>query len=729
MVQPMLIFIKNEKNLIFLFFLKGKTLNKKYVISEEEKMFKKYPVIIQKDSKDCGVCCLAMIIKYYQGNIPLSIIRNNTKTDMKGTTAYHLINYASEIGFNARGIRCDIDSLINKEKTFPCIANVTINNSYKHYIVIYKVLKSKILVCDPAYGLKTIDINEFKKIYNEIILEFYPETNIPYMEEKSIVSFTIDLLKKQKKLSLSVVIVSVLMTLYAVFNSFFVKFIIDSITHSKSFLTSIFIIFTITYFIKCILNYIRNYILIYINQRVDYVLTTDTFKHILSLPYQYYRNHPTGDIISRINDLDNIKIMISKISMSLFIDSFLTLISFVMMFIINKYLALISFLMMLLYLMIVILFRDKLVKNINLAKQSKADKSSYMVEAITGIETVRGLNIESFVLNKFIKKQQKELSNILRLDKLYILESLFKDIVNDLGYVILLTIGALFVSDNKLSLGELMASESLLIYFLEPIKNIINLDSNIKEATSSLRRMLDLYIDNKEDGYINELKIDNICFKKLRYTYNDEKYILDNINLTIKSNDKVMVIGKSGSGKSTMFKLLMNYYKINRNMIFLNEKDINDYTNEVIRNNVSYISQNEILFNDTIYNNLKLDRNIDDEFIYKICRACKVDDIVEKRNLGFNTLIEENGFNISGGEKQRIILARLLLNNSKVFIIDEGLNELDVSLERKILKNVFKIFPDRIFIIISHRLENLDLYNHLLELNDGKIIKDKVYNT
>jgi ABC-type bacteriocin/lantibiotic exporter with double-glycine peptidase domain len=126
---------------------------------------------------------------------------------------------------------------------------------------------------------------------------------------------------------------------------------------------------------------------------------------------------------------------------------------------------------------------------------------------------------------------------------------------------------------------------------------------------------------------------------------------------------------------------------------------------------------------------LKLDRNIDDEFIYKICRACKVDDIVEKRNLGFNTLIEENGFNISGGEKQRIILARLLLNNSKVFIIDEGLNELDVSLERKILKNVFKIFPDRIFIIISHRLENLDLYNHLLELNDGKIIKDKVYNT
>ena len=174
-----------------------------------------------------------------------------------------------------------------------------------------------------------------------------------------------------------------------------------------------------------------------------------------------------------------------------------------------------------------------------------------------------------------------------------------------------------------------------------------------------------------------------------------------------------MVLGSSGSGKSTLFKILKQNYEIKRDKVYINGIDINDYK----LNNIVYVSQNEILFSDTIENNIGND-------IYKVSKICLVDEIVKKTQLGYKTLIEENGFNLSGGEKQRIILSRALANPFDILIIDEGLSQVDTNMERVIIKNILKEYQDKTIIFISHRLDNIDLFNQVIKIEKGKIIDD-----
>ena len=177
-----------------------------------------------------------------------------------------------------------------------------------------------------------------------------------------------------------------------------------------------------------------------------------------------------------------------------------------------------------------------------------------------------------------------------------------------------------------------------------------------------------------------------------------------------------------------MLKLLLKFHEIKRNSIFIDDIDINDYSKTCLQDNICYISQNEILFTDTIYNNIKLNRNISDEKIYDITKSYYIDEIYKNSNLGVNTLVEENGFNLSGGERQRIVLGRSLVREFNVLIIDEGLNQVDVSLERKILKNIMKDYEDKTIIIISHRLENMDLFERVIKFKNNTIEEDLIKN-
>ena len=208
----------------------------------------------------------------------------------------------------------------------------------------------------------------------------------------------------------------------------------------------------------------------------------------------------------------------------------------------------------------------------------------------------------------------------------------------------------------------------------------------------------------------------DIEYKNVSYAFNWNKKILNNINLKIKAGEKVLLLGPSGSGKSTMLKMLMNYYKVDRNKIEIDGIDINDLKNSSY---IKYINQIETLFTDTLYNNLVLGNNIEQDKINNVINICKLNEIVNKDNLGLNQLIEENGFNLSGGERQRIVLARTLLMNFDILIIDEGLNQVDIDLEKSILKDLMNYYKDKTIIVISHRLNNKELYNRVLNMHNG----------
>lgn len=667
-----------------------------------------------------------MIINFYGGNLPIDQIRDLTKTNKNGTTAFHIIEACKSIGFNAEGIKTSLEQLNKENLILPCIAHVVIDGKYKHFVVIYKIdfKNKKIIIADPSCSIKKITFSEFQKMWSGVLITLYPLKKLPLTQNISFIDFLLKIIKLHKTFVFNIIMLSIFITIFSVISSFYMKNILDAINYNN--LTIIFIFFLFINIFKILSDFFRNKLLIYLNQKIDLLLTLDTYKKIISLPYNYYHTRTTGDIISRVNDLSIIRNMITKVSLSLFIDLPLALVTFIIFYIINTKLFFISLIIVFIYLLLMIFSKNRITNNINTIQVNKSETMSYMIETINGFETVKSVGNEAQIIDKFEKKYVKFLKNIFKFDNYNNTISILKDLVNAVGYLTIIYVGAKMVILGNLTFGDLLVFVNLLNYFLEPIKNIIDLNSEIKEAKNSLRRILELFKnENKKQTFIDNVKVKEISFNNLSYSYDYKEKQLKKINLKLKKQ-KILILGKSGSGKSTLFKLLMRYYEIPRNQITINGYDINDYKDDVIKQNFSYISQNEILYTDSIYNNLKIDKNITEEQIIEISKKCFIDEFLN--DLGLNMLIEENGYNLSGGQRQRIILARALLKNFEVLIIDEGLSQMDINLERKILKNLFKMYENKMIIVISHRLDNMDLYDRVIELKNGEIVKDVFKN-
>ena len=677
-------------------------------------MFKRN-LIRQDGFKDCGPTCLAMIIKHYRGHIDINELKEMCKTDKNGTTAYHLIEAAKKCGFESYGFKCQLEDLNENNIILPCIAHVILEDSYMHYVVIKKIdfKKKRITIYDPIGRISIYPYVEFKKIFNNVLILLYPIKVIKNIPNNSIKKFILKIIKSSTNQLIQIIIISIFITIFAIITSFYMQYMVDNVNNQGK-LYFIFISFSIVYFMKIISDFLRNKIIILINQKIDLNLNYHTFNQIMMLPYCYYKNNTTGEIISKINDLDVVRQVISKVAISIFIDFPLTLLSLIIMYILNEKLFVISLVIMLLYWLVLIMFKNPLNEKIEDTTQAKADITSYIVERVNGYETLKGCNKELNAIKKFEDKYAVFSNKMSNLDNCYNYQLLFKEIINDFGFIIIILVGILLVRDNIITIGQLLSFNSLLVYFLTPIRNIIDLDDSIKQSKIALNKILNLFYNKKNNGILDKKMQGEIIFKNLSYSFNDNQNVLENVNIKINKNSKVMVIGESGSGKSTLFKILKKYYDIPRDQVYIDNIDINDYQ----KSDIIYVSQNEILFTDTVYN------NIDSNNIIDISKICLVDEIVKKNQLGYNMLIEENGFNLSGGERQRIILARSLANDFAILIIDEGLSQVDTNMERIILKNLFKNYTDKTIIFISHRLDNMDLFDQVIKLEKGKISDD-----
>ena len=697
-----------------------------YIISEEViSMLKKYPFIKQTGIKDCAAASLLMIIKYYKGYINIEQLSDMLETNRNGTTAYNIIKVANEIGFSAKGIKTNLNELNSSNLILPVIAHVVIDNKYKHYIVIYEInYKNKtIIIGDPQDKIKKISFEEFEKIWTNILIVLYPKTPIPRNNTNSHFEYIYNLLKKYKNELLQMILISLLSMFFAIITSFYFESIIENINSSQSNLILIFIIFSICYLIRIVSDFFRNKLLIYFNQKLELDINFDAFKKVLTLPYHYYRNRTTGEVITKINNLDSVRDMISKVFLSVFVDLPLSFISLIILYFISNRQFIVAIIMLILYVITHITFSKTLTMNMKETQENKANLNSYMFESISGFETIKGLNLINYIKRKYEKKYVKFLNSIFSLQTKYAYQLLFKDLINTFGQAVIIIYGCILIQKNELTLGTLITFNTILSYFLEPLKNIIDLDYLIKDAKISLKNVLNMLEINTSQGILNKKIKGTIKIKELSLELNN-KNIINNLSLEIKEGTKLMIIGKSGSGKSTLLKILMKYYKINRNQIYINDVDYTDYKTP---NGIKCISQGETLFTDTLYNNVILDNNDTNKFL-EIAKICKLDEIIENENTGYNMLIEENGFNISGGQKQRFVLARALMQKFNILLIDEGLNQVDINLERKILKNMFKKFKDKTIIIISHRLENMDLFDQVVELNNGKITNNLIRN-
>lgn len=682
---------------------------------------KKNLIVLQEGNKDCGSAALLSIIRYYGGDISIDRLIELTKTTKDGTNFYNISEASSKLGLEARGYKVDD---VNKIKDIhsPFIAQLN-NKNYTHFIVVYKIFDGNVLIMDPAKGKCTLDMFDFCNLWTGYIMLFEKVKNLPYYKDEKILNkIIINVLFNNKGIILSLIVLSIIFTVFSCLASLYSKIIFDKVIDTNiNNLIIISFMFSILYLIKNITSFIRNHLIIYLNQKLDVSIFLSSFSKIILLPYMYYKNKTTSEVLSRIIDLSYIKTFISKLIVTVFLDFLLFIISLVVVYNINKKITLTIILVSLLYLIIILIF-NKPVKTTTKLNQENSEKvNNIIIESVNSYETIKGLNIEDNIILKFSKIYSKSLNTQFYTEKMNNIILILKEITGDLGTLLISFIGIKLVMNNSLTIGDYMTITFFTSYIIYPIRNLIDLTNNYHYTKSSLKRANNL-LEIEEEKIYDSKKLNvtgDIIIKNLSYTYNNKYYVLNNLNLYIKEKEKVLILGSSGSGKSTILKLLYKYYPVSRDKIFIGNYDIEDYSFSDIRKEILYISQNEFVFTDSIRNNILLGREIDEQKYLDICKMTYIDDIVKDNILGYDYLLEENGVNISGGQRQRIILARGLLKNSNIIMIDEGFSQIDINLERKILKNIFSYFAHKTIIIISHRHNNMDLYDRMIEIESG----------
>lgn len=678
----------------------------------------KYPFVKQEGKKDCAVASLAMIIRYHKGYIANDQLYDMLKTNKDGTSAFNIIKVAEYIGFKSSAIKTkDLEKL-----KLPCIAYVTIDSKIRHFVVIYEIdlNKKQILIADPASGIKKMSFEDYLKISNDIYIFFYKLKQIPYLKKYSIVEFISNFLKINKNSIIKISLFSLFINILIITLSFSFNTFISSTLYDYRLKYLFLIIFMIIATLKVAVTHMRNLLTIYLNNKVSYELTSEIYKKIIHFPYIYYCNRTTGEIVSRITDLEQVKTFMSKIIIILFSNIPLIIISLIAMFSLNLKLTIYTLLFLLLYGIIVVIFRSSLKYKIKEYHIEREKNVSFLVESINAYECIKGINVENEMISKFKYLYYKYLNILLSLSKTINLTTTCKDFINEVSFILIIFIG---ISNKDMTVGSLITFTFLFSNFTNPIKDILDSNYEFEESLNTLKRVLELDYQESNNGKIDEITKFDILIKNLNFSY--DNLVLKNINMKINEKEKVLLVGESGSGKSTILKILKGYLKVKNETVYIGKIDINNYNNKVF-SQVSYISQNEILFTDSLYENVNLNRELKGEKILNALSLTESDKII-KSNLGLNALIEENGFNLSGGERQRIVLARSVLNESKIILIDEGTNQLDVSLERVVLKNIFERFKDKTIIVISHRLNNMDLFDHLVKLEKGKIKEDVIY--
>ena len=365
---------------------------------------------------------------------------------------------------------------------------------------------------------------------------------------------------------MSITIAAFLFTILNILGSFTFQLIIEHVIpfNSKTNLFFTILIIFALLVLKSLVDWLRSNLLNFMNHILDRTLVADIFHHIISLPYLYYKNRTTGEVVARINDLGDIKDVISNVFMTVFVDLILVIFVFLTLYRINSLLSMISIIILVLYLIIIKVFNKIMSSYIKKNQEEVARVNSYMIESINNIDTVKALGIEEQIENKMHVKYNEYLNTSYKFQKLFNVENFLKNIINDIGLLLIIFIGVTLVLNGKMRISEVITYNAMIVYFLEPIKNIIQLELVFKKTKISINRIIELYEVNSEclqldNKYSGKSLQGHIQINDLNYSYYGHNNILKNINLDIPASNKVIIYGKSGSGKSTLGKILMKF--------------------------------------------------------------------------------------------------------------------------------------------------------------------------
>lgn len=696
--------------------------------------FRKKHYRSQMDQKDCGVASLAMVFGYFGSYYSLARLRELAKTTINGTTALGLVKAAETLGFEPQAIQADMTLFDSPNLIFPFVVHVLKDKELFHYYVVTGKDKQNIHIADPdpEVRLTKLSRERFEEEWTGTTIFVAPSPNYqPHKDKNQGLTSFLPILINQKGLIINIILATVLVTLINIVGSYYLQSIIDTYVpnQTSSTLSVISICLVIVYALQQILSFAQDYLLIVLGQRLSIDVILSYIKHVFHLPVSFFATRRTGEIVSRFTDANSIIDALASTTISIFLDISMMLMISIILFLQNSNLFFISLLGLPIYALIIIAFMKPFEKMNRDTMEANATLSSSVIEDINGIETIKSLVSEKTRYQKLDREFVDYLKRSFTYSRAESQQKALKKFAQLLLNVCVLWMGANFVMDGKMSLGQLITYNTLLYYFTNPLENIINLQSKLQTAQVANSRLNEVYrikSEFEEQKMVEDLSMvqGDMTFKGIHYKYDYGQDILSDINLTIKQGSKIALVGISGSGKSTLAKMMVNFYNPNQGEIRLGDMNLNQIDKKSLRQHINYLPQQPYVFNGTILENLLLGakEGTTREDILRAVELAEIREDIERMPLNYQTELTSDGTGISGGQRQRIALARALLTDASILILDEATSSLDILTEKRIVDNLMNL--DKTLIFIAHRLTIAERVEKVIVLDRGKIVEE-----
>ncbi|MEJ5105363.1 peptidase domain-containing ABC transporter [Chryseobacterium sp. MYb328] len=704
---------------------------------------KKFPFYKQPDTKDCGPTCLRIVSKYYGKSISLQQIRALSETTREGSSLLGLSDAAENLGFRSLGVQVDFKTFV-EEVPFPCIVHWNKN----HFVVVYKADKNnKIYISDPSYGLITYTQDEFIKFWigenaNEtteegivLILETTPaffQTEFDNEESKASFSFLSRYLFKYKSLVIQLAVGLLAGSLLSLVFPFLTQSIVDVGIQNQdiNFIYLVLLAQIMLFLGRMGIETIRSWILLHLSARINISIISDFFIKLMKLPISFFDTRMTGDIMQRINDHHRIEQLLTSSSLN-------TLFSLVNLIIFSIVLLLYDYRLFIVYLVGAaayigwITFFLKKRKELDYKRFSQvSQEQSKVIELINGMQEIKMHNAEKqkrwdweFLQVKLFKIRIKSLS-------LEQWQSVGGNFINQMKDILVSFLSAKLVLSGNLTLGMMLSVQYIIGQLNSPLLQLIDFIKQTQDAKISLERLGEIHDkedeERKDEQYVMEIPQKDIEITDMSFRYiGSDVPVFENLNLTIPYQKTTAIVGASGSGKTTLLKLLMKFYEPDNGDIKIGNTALKNISPRFWRDHCGVVMQEGYVFNDTIANNIGVgEDHIDKKKLRRAVEIANIKDFVESLPLSYNTKIGNEGVGVSGGQKQRLFIARAVYKSPEYILFDEATSALDANNEKVIMENLEQFFRGKTAVVIAHRLSTVKHADKIIVLDKGKVVEE-----
>lgn len=628
--------------------------------------------VYQQEENDCGVAALSMILRYFGSIYPLRKLRNMIDADSGEVSALQISDTATKLGLQVDSYFCDYRFLVEEET--PQIVSISKQNLFEHYYVVLSANEKKIKIADPPVGIKTISRDQFEQEWTGFLMCFKPTNTYSKVKIKeNELKAYFRLLFDNHKLIIFSILLAMLSSVIGITTAIFIETSINYLIPRQSINIVLYFCFGIVgaYIFKMAVDYYRNIISILIRNKLMYEIDSNYFRYLMDVKLNFYSLRKTGDILSRFTDSSKIVDCLSNIIIAFSLDMIMMIVSLIFMFNQNYILASLSLISLPIYFFVILSFKD-IYNYSNFDQLEKgADLNSEIIEDVKGIESIKSLRAENITINKMIDKLGKYIYSSARTSKISIIQKVIKDFIQSSFVVVILGLGVVLVIENKDNIGSLMSMLFLLSYLLSS-----------------------KYKDNQ---------------------------VLYDVNLFMPMGETIGISGKSGSGKSTLAKIIVKFLDADDGEILLGDYSIDRLSPKDVRSYISYIPQNAHLFSGTVRDNLTIGNpdKISDEEIVLVCEKIGIMDKIDQMDFGLDTVIEEGANQFSGGQQQKLMIARAILADTKIIILDEATSGIDDIGVHKIISEMRKL--GRTMIFITHQSRVLNEMDKVYEISDGHL--------